>query len=173
MDKIRIENLLISHGFNKCKLEIGKGTEVFSEVFLKDNKEAYILFDGLISEASINEYQKKILWFQNWSDSEILRYNMNLLVPYKSSQVDKEEFSKYIFKFERDSHVCRKIFLDLDSENCVDLLPFNKINLSESTVCANDLKKEIINILKTETVYEELLKEEFDLDLLKKELLSK
>jgi len=171
MDRLKIERLLISNGFNKCKLEIEQETEVFDEVFLKDNKEAYILFDGEISEDSINEYQKKILWFQNWSDNEILRYNINLLIPYKSSEVNKIIINKYIFKFERDSHVCRKIFLNLDDEKSADLLPFKKIKLSERKVYANDLKKEIISILSTNTVYNELLKEEFDLNLIKKELL--
>lgn len=172
MDKTKIEKLLISYGFNQSKLIIGKDIEVFSEVFIKDNKEAYIIFEGVINEDSINKYQKKILWFQNWSDSEVLRYNINLLIPYKSSQVDKEEFDKYIFKFERDSHICRKIFLNLDSENYVDLLPFNKINLSRSDVSANGLRKELIKILQTDTIYQELIKIDCDYDLLKKELLS-
>ncbi|HEY8890309.1 MAG TPA: hypothetical protein VIM70_08640 [Clostridium sp.] len=173
MDKAKIENLLISNGFNKSNLEIGEGVKVFENIYLKDNKEAYILFDGLISEESIYECQKKILWFQNWNDNEVLRYNINILIPYKSSQVNKKEVNKYIFKFERDSHICRKIFLNLDNDNCIDLLPFNKIQLSDSKVSASDLKKEIINILNTDIVYKELLKDEFDLDLLKKELFSR
>ena len=164
---------MISYGFNKSKLIIRENTEVFDEVFIKENKEAYILFDGLINEESINKYQKKILWFQNWSDSDILRYNINLLIPYKSSQINKEEFNKYIFKFERDSHICRKIFLDLDNENCIDLLPFNKINLTKSDVDSSSLKKELIEVLYTDNIYQELMKEDFDIELLKKELLSK
>ncbi|CDM68416.1 hypothetical protein CM240_1252 [Clostridium bornimense] len=173
MDKIKIEKLLVSYGFNKSKLIIGRDTEVFSEVFIKDNKEAYILFEGLINVELIDKYQKKILWFQNWSDNEILRYNINLLIPYKSSQVNRDEVNKYIFKFERDSHICRKIFLDLDNENCIDLLPFNKINLSKSDVNSNSLKKELVKVLHTDNIYQELIKEDFDLELIKKELLSK
>ncbi|WP_160691716.1 hypothetical protein [Clostridium sp. C2-6-12] len=173
MEKIRIENLLISYGFDKRKLEIGQDTVVLDEVFLKDDKEAYILFEGMINEESINEYHKKILWFQNWSDSDILRYNINLLILYKSSKVDIDEVSKYIFKFERDSHICRKIFLNLDDEKCIDLLPFNKINLTTSQVNSSSLKKELTKVLKTDDIYNELMKEDFDLELIKKELLSK
>ncbi|WP_392486569.1 hypothetical protein ACER0A_004920 [Haloimpatiens sp. FM7315] len=172
MDKIKIEQLLINYGFNKSKLIIGKDTEVFSEVFIKENKEAYILFEGLINKESINKYQKKILWFQNWSDSDILRYNINLLIPYKSSKVNRDEFNRYIFKFERDSHICRKIFLDLDNENCIDLLPFNKINLTTSQVNSNSLKRELIKVLQKDDIYQELMKEDIDLELIKKELLS-
>ncbi len=173
MEKIKIESLLSDNGFIKSKLLIGKDTEVFNKVFVKDNKEAYIVYEGPITEANINEYQEKILWYQNWCNNDILKYNINLLFLYKASLEDMKELSKLIFIYERDSHVCRKIFLDLESKKSLDLLPFMKIRLEEIKVKSNDLRSEIIEVVKTEDIYNELLKETFDVELLKKELLSK
>lgn len=173
MNKIEIESHLINNGFIKSKLLIGKDTEVFSEVFVKDDKESYIIYEGSITDANINDYQEKILWFQNWCSNDILKYNINLLFLYKASLEDMKELSKLIFIYERDSHVCRKIFLDLERKKSLDLLPFMKLRLEEIKVKSSDLRREIIEVLKTEEIYNELLEETFDIELLKRELLSK
>ncbi|MCS4516629.1 hypothetical protein JTT07_04410 [Clostridium botulinum] len=73
----------------------------------------------------IEEYQRRILWFQNCSDNEIIKYNINIIITYNSSKItDENRFVEDIKKYERDLNICRKIFIDLDDENSINILPF-------------------------------------------------
>ena len=88
-----IRNLLVESGYNKSNFTIGKKVIDIPDMYIKQNKEAYIILEYLIFKEKFEEYQRKILWFQNCSDNEIIKYNINIIIVYNSSEIkDVDDF---------------------------------------------------------------------------------
>lgn len=156
-----IRDLLVENGYNKSNFKIGKKVIDIPDMYIKQNKEAYLILEYLIFKEKLNEYQRKILWFQNCSDNEIIKYNINIVVVYKLSEIkDVDDFITDIKKYERDLHICRKIFIDLENEENINLLPFLSIQAKVKSEGEISLISEIKSVINNEDVISELLKEE-------------
>ena len=156
-----IRNLLVESGYNKSNFTIGKKVIDIPDMYIKQNKEAYIILEYLIFKEKFEEYQRKILWFQNCSDNEIIKYNINIIIVYNSSEIkDVDDFITDIKKYECDLHICRKIFIDLENEENINLLPFLRIQAKGKAEEEISLISEIKSVINNEEVISELLKEE-------------
>lgn len=156
-----IRDLLVESGYNKSNFIIGKKVIDMNDTYIKQNKEAYIILEYLTFKEKLDEYQRKILWFQNCSDNEIIKYNINIIVLYSSSKIkDADDFISDIKKYERDLHICRKIFIDLENEENINLLPFLRIQAKGKAEEEVSIISEIKSVISDEDVIYELLKEE-------------
>lgn len=167
MEIQNIRNLLEENEYNKSNFTIGKKVIDIPDMYIKQNKEAYIILEYLKFKEKLNEYQRKILWFQNCSDNEIIKYNINIIIVYKLSEInDLDDFISDIKKYERDLHICRKIFIDLENEENINLLPFLSIQAKVKAEDKISLISEIKNVINNEEIILELLKEEPNFDLI-------
>jgi hypothetical protein len=177
--KRKIEETLLKCGYAKYDFFILDGEDRikfdFDNTFTNEEKtELYIIIEKDISKEKIKQYEEEILWFQNWYNDNALIYNINLILIYDKN-ISNEEFSNLIFKYERDTHICRKIFINSDSDiGELNVLPFNPLNEIEFNGQEEELKKNIVSILGNEQIYDELLKpcEELDVDKIRKNLLT-
>lgn len=167
MEKINIKEILEQYGYYESKLKISNRELDINDVFIKDNKEVYIILQNELWMEKIEDYQRMILWFQNYIDDEVIKYNINIIILYRD--LDIEQNSKmidYIKKYERDLHFCRKLFVNLDDENSLNILPFYKIkgvNLGGESM---NLREKIKGIIDNKILFEELIKEIPDFDII-------
>ncbi|MDU4892358.1 MAG: hypothetical protein E6344_18725 [Clostridium sp.] len=158
MDKKRIVDLLLNNDYKASALMVEDEKIDFGETFIKDDKEAYIVIDKIVNEKIIEEYKSKILWFQNWCMNEILLFNINLIILYKNNDYEPKALRKLIAEYERDSSICRKIFIDIEDESDLDMIPFNSVIIKEKLVNDVNVKKEIVKVVKNEKTYQKLTK---------------
>lgn len=158
-----IRNLLVESGYEQSNFTVGKKVIDIPNIYIKQNKEAYIILEYLIFKEKLEEYQRKILWFQNCSDNEIIKYNINIIIVYNLSEIrNTDDLISDIKKYERDLHICRKIFIDLENEENVNLLPFLRIQSKVKYEEEIPLVSEIKDVINNEDIIYELLKEEPD-----------
>lgn len=167
MEIQNIEELLLKSGYIKSNFNVSGKIIDIPNVFIKDDKEAYLILDYNFMEDKIIEYQRKILWFQNFSINEIIKYNINMIITYKSSQLKKDDdIIENIMKYERDVHICRKLFVDLDYDNSISVLPFLNINSKSAEDERNKLIKDIAEVIKNHNVYTEIIKDKPDFSVI-------
>ncbi|NAS18709.1 hypothetical protein GND98_012725 [Clostridium butyricum] len=157
MEKEKIIDILEKFEYKKSQLVVKEESLDIGDVFIKDNKEVYIIVDKFITEELIEECKFQLLWYQNWCENEILMFNINIIFIYDSNSYNKVDISKIISKYERDSSVCRKLFIDLRDESDLDILPFREVNLENGKISEVKLKNSIIEKLKSEKLYLNLL----------------
>ncbi|CEQ02931.1 hypothetical protein GOD97_12800 [Paeniclostridium sordellii] len=130
MELEKVDKLFLEYNFKRDKLYVDNDELPFKNVYInKDNTEAYIVekFDlNDLENNRIEEYEEEILWFENFTENYYLKYNMNLIILYKEKELD-DKYSSYIQKYERDSNVCKKIFLDISNQDNLCILPFVNI----------------------------------------------
>lgn len=90
MEILNIRELLIKYGYNKSSFVIRKKKIDIPNVYIKEDKEAYLILEYSFLKQKIEEYQRRILWFQNCSDNEIIKYNINIIITYNSSKITDE-----------------------------------------------------------------------------------
>jgi len=165
MEILNIRELLIKYGYNKSSFVIRKKKIDIPNVYIKEDKEAYLILEYSFLKQKIEEYQRRILWFQNCSDNEIIKYNINIIITYNSSKItDENRFVEDIKKYERDLNICRKIFIDLDDENSINILPFLNIDVEGTEEEETRVITKIKDIIKNSDVISELLKEKPDFE---------
>ncbi|MBV4418926.1 hypothetical protein KM800_06195 [Clostridium tyrobutyricum] len=182
MINTKIEEILLICGYSKCEFFINDCKEnikfEFDNIFSnKEKTEAYIIISEDISEKIMKKYETEILWFQNcYRDNEALIYNINLIILYDNKRLN-QEMSNLIFKYERDTHICRKIFINSDSELGeleLDVLPFKPLKKIEFKGQEEQLRNKITSIIGGQDIYYELLKpyEELDIKTIRNKLLT-
>lgn len=160
MDKQRIKEILECYGYNKSKLKISNKELDIEDVFIKDNKEVYIILQDELWIEKIEKYQRMILWFQNCIGNEVIKYNINIIILYRDIDIElKSKMIDYIKKYERDLHFCRKLFINLDDKNSLNILPFYKIKCVNLGVESINLREKIKRIINDKILFEELIKE--------------
>lgn len=176
----KVNEILLSCGYKMREFSMCQNDEDvklnFDNIYVNsDETEMYILVENYISESNIKNYHDEILFFQNWYNNEILIYNINLILIYENNS-SNQELRNLIFKYEKDTHLCRKIFIDSKSElNDLefDILPFRPlgaVNISNQT---EQLKKNIISMLGNIEIYNQLVIDykEINIDEIKKNFL--
>lgn len=174
----KIEEILLNCGYLKKEFYTVKNKEniefEFDNIYVNaDDTEMYILVEDYVSEVNIKKYHDEILFFQNWYNNEILIYNINLILIYNNDSTD-EELRNLIYKYEKDAHLCRKIFIDSLSElNDLefDILPFRPLGAVKISNQSEQLKKNIISLLGNIEIYNQLTMDYKDIDEIKKNLL--
>ena len=160
MDKQKIKEILEYYGYNKSKLKISNKELDIEDVFIKDNKEVYIILQDELWIEKIEKYQRMILWFQNCIDNEVIKYNINIIILYRDVDIEhKSKMIDYIKKYERDLHFCRKLFINLDDESSLNILPFYKIKCVNLEGESINLREKIKGIINDKILFEELIKE--------------
>lgn len=149
----------------------------FNEVYIEPKKrELYILISKNVpfTYEEIKEYQQQVSGFITLYASEILAFNINLLLFSPIGYYNKKEKDDYIDlvnSIERNKSYCRKIFLDTmaqdkDRKAELSILPFVPISFSETETDNNKEDSELDCIFSCkEDLYKELLKDKSDIRL--------
>ncbi len=176
MNLKKIDDLFFKYCFRKEKLCIDSEELAFENVYInKNNTEVYIVeklnLDNL-SKNKIEEYQEEILWFENFTDNYYLKYNINLVILYDEGQVNSE-FRGYVEKYERDSNICKKIFLDISNEDSLCILPFLDIEvMTEKENQDLDIMNDLSNILKSNELINFLSKDNLSEEYIEKNIIN-
>lgn len=166
MDLKKIDNLFLKYNFKKEKLYIDEDILDFENIYInKDRTEVYIVEEVSLDQIKgsiIEEFQEEILWFENFTENYYLKYNINLIILYDESNSNKE-FRRYIEKYERDSGICKKIFIDIKNEDNLCMLPFIDIEIKHDIENPSlDISSEIKKILKDDNLVNILLNSNLD-----------
>ena len=161
----KIDKLFIENGFKKEKLYIDKEELPFNNVYInQSNTEVYIVEKLDLNDLQnnkIEEYQDEILWFENFTENYFLKYNMNLNILYDEQNIE-DEFKNYIQKYERDSNICKKIFLDINNKDNLCILPFINIEVQKEDDSSADTLEKLECILKSKDLLSILIQEDLD-----------
>ena len=167
MDKQSVKGIMECYGYNNSKLKVSNKELDIDDVFIKDDKEVYIILEDELWMDKIESYQRMILWFQNCVDNEIIKYNINIIILYRNLDIEQDfKMIDYIKKYERDLHFCRKLFINLDDENSLNILPFYKIKSVSIERKDAVLRERIDRIINNNVVVEELIKETPDFNII-------
>ncbi|MDU6808230.1 MAG: hypothetical protein E6423_05535 [Clostridium sp.] len=167
MDKQSVKGIMECYGYNNSKLKVSNKELDIDDVFIKDDKEVYIILEDELWMDKIESYQRMILWFQNCVDNEIIKYNINIIILYRNLDIEQDfKMIDYIKKYERDLHFCRKLFINLDDENSLNILPFYKIKSVSIERKDAGLRERIDRIINNNVVVEELIKETPDFNII-------
>lgn len=167
MEKINIKEILEKYGYCESKLKISNKELDIDDVFIKDNKEVYIILQDELWMEKIENYQRMILWFQNCTYNEVIKYNINIIILYRYVDLEKNyKIIDYIKKYERDLHFCRKLFVNLDDESSLNVLPFYKIKCVNLEGESISLRDKIKGIIDNKILFEELIKEIPDFNII-------
>lgn len=176
MDLKKIDNLFLNYCFKKEKLYIDEEELSFDNVYVNENNtEVYVVekinLDDL-NKNKIEEYQEEILWFENFTENYFLKYNVNLVIVYDGSQ-DIDEVRKYIEKYERDSNICKKIFLDINSDDSLCILPFSDIEILTFQENRNlDTRNKLKEIIKSDELIRNLSKYDINDEYIENNIIS-
>lgn len=171
MEITNIKELLVSNGYIESALRVKNKEFKIPQLYIKQDKEAYLLLEYRLLGEKLNEYQNEFLWFQNFSDNEVIKYNINILILYKHSEIkDEDSLIHDIRKYERDLNVCRKIFVDLDEEGSLNSIPFLEIKGEVREEEEKKMIEEIKDILGNNELIEELNKDNPNLESIKDNL---
>ena len=167
MDKQSVKGIMECYGYNNSKLKVSNKELDIDDVFIKDDKEVYIILEDELWMDKIESYQRMILWFQNCVDNEIIKYNINIIILYRNLDIEQDfKMIDYIKQYERDLHFCRKLFINLDDENSLNILPFYKIKSVSIERKDAGLRERIDRIINNNVVVEELIKETPDFNII-------
>ena len=167
MEKINIKGILEQYGYCQSKLKISNKELDIDDVFIKDNKEVYIILQDELWMVKIENYQRMILWFQNCTNNEVIKYNINVIILYRNMDIEQNsKMIDYIKKYERDLHFCRKLFINLDDESSLNILPFYKIKCVTLEGESLNLRDKIKGIIHNKILFEELTKEIPDFNII-------
>lgn len=167
MEKINIKEILEQYGYCESKLKISNRELDINDVFIKDNKEVYIILQNELWMEKIEDYQRMILWFQNYINDEVIKYNINIIILYRNFDIEQNsKMLYYIKKYERDLHFCRKLFVNLDDESSLNVLPFYKIKCATLESGSLNLRDKIKEIINNKILFEELIKENPNFDII-------
>jgi hypothetical protein len=168
----KIQEMLLNNGYVKKEIYMYENNEKirfdFENVYINEQEtEMYILINSYLSDERIISYHNQILCFQNWCNNDILIYNINLILIYENSG-ESRELRDLIYKFEKDGHLCRKIFIDSKSKLVdleLDILPFKPLGVVQFSSQVESLKKNIISLLGSVEMYNKLLIDKKNLDI--------
>lgn len=157
----KIKEILIENGYENRNLKIrGKDIEI-PNTYMKDEKEVYILLKYEDINKLIN-YQTKILWFQNCTNNRIIKYNINIIILYDNSKSDTIDLSNYISFFERDTNICRKIFVNIDDIDSLNVLPFYEENSLDYEEIEKNILAKIESVIANKEIYIKLSERNFN-----------
>ena len=86
---------------------------------------------------------------------------MNLIILYDEQNIE-DEFKNYIQKYERDSNICKKIFLDINNKDNLCILPFINIEVQKEDDSSADTLEKLECILKSKDLLSILIQEDLD-----------
>lgn len=175
MELKNVDELFEKYCFKKEKLYVYDEELPFKNVYInRYNTEAYIVEQISLDELNnnkIEEYEEQILWFENFTEEYYLKYNMNLMILYKEDKKNKIQFNDFIQKYERDSNICKKIFLDINNKENTFILPFVNI---ENSINKEDIPnpfEKLRDILKNDELILELGKKNINDEYMEKNIL--
>lgn len=90
MDKQSVKGIMECYGYNNSKLKVSNKELDIDDVFIKDDKEVYIILEDELWMDKIESYQRMILWFQNCVDNEIIKYNINIIILYRNLDIEQD-----------------------------------------------------------------------------------
>lgn len=160
---INVYNLLERAGYKKTQLKIRDYIIKLDNVYMFEEKEAYVVVDT-ISEEKMKEVVNMILSYQNMISNPILTFNINIIYLFKSVDTETIAFKRLKNIYENDTNICRKIFLNIEDDDSMDLLPFQSVELDEVENNILHLRDGLTRIIDNNDFYSQLSSDDIDID---------